>query len=71
MTRASYSKRTEGAIIVRSILTGLKPFSTGQAAYNWARKVNADNFTVLVKNRRRPATAMTVRKVGNYYEGRT
>jgi hypothetical protein len=47
----------------------VKPFSTGQAAFNWARKMQADSVVVAVKDRR-TYRIMTIVKVGDHYEGR-
>ena len=41
------------AMVPTYATTSLVRFSTGQAAFNWARKVNANNVTVIVKSNRR------------------
>lgn len=68
-TSATVAERTENAVVIKSILTVIPAFSTGQAAFNWARKNNADNVTVLVKRGHR-AASMLIRRVGEHYEGR-
>jgi len=67
---ATIAERTSSVIIVRDVTTSLPTFSTGQAAFNWARKNNANNCTVLVKGRRGRASAMVIVKVDDHYEGR-
>jgi hypothetical protein len=61
--------RTENAITVRSIRTALPVFGSGQAAFNWARKHDANNVTVAVKIGRR-YSALTLVRVGEFYEAR-
>lgn len=56
--------------------TGLHPFSSGQAAFNFARKHNADRVTVAVTHHtgngtRRAVAMLIVRLTDGSYEGRT
>lgn len=69
-TTAQIAERTEAAVVVRTVSTNLKPFSTGSAAFNWARKSGViAPVTVLMSYGRGRVNVMNVKPVGDHYEG--
>lgn len=71
--KAETTSKNFTAIVPTNAATSLVRFSTGQAAFNWARKMDAHNVTVIVKSTQRGHydEPMTIAKdsEGDYLNG--
>jgi hypothetical protein len=71
LTSATVSVTVAGGLSIRTVRTAIKPFATGTAMFNYARKHNAGTFSTIVKWSNGRAVVTQVVQVGEHYEGRS